>query len=233
MIGEIIRNFPQSVLDIYSRGAPEIVRGRATPGPVTIIQGRAVVVPPGSRELMRLPEGQRTKEAIRIFGNGPDIAALRVLDGEQPADELRYRGLFWEVSHVALWDHQGDFRDVMAVLKHRSHEVAAVYLGFASVVPADEAAVRALAMQYAANVRDATATRTWPAGQRLIYAAPSALAQPVEIRDIGAVPEDDVQLGFTAAPSPVSVGGVPYTVLSSVLIGDGATHTFAVREVAP
>ncbi len=90
-------------LTINRPGATVRVSGRASDGPATQTQVTASVQPASGRDLLRLPEGQRTKESRLVLTKG----------------ELRLRDYFdldgetFEVAHVKPW--MGDFYDAMVV----------------------------------------------------------------------------------------------------------------------
>ncbi len=233
MIGDIIANFPRGTFTRYRRVAQEFVRGRATPGSVTITTGlRAVCVPTTGRDLLRLPEGLRTKETKRVFAAVADFD-IRGLEGDAPPDELAYAGDFWEVATVSKWDEEGAFRDVLIQKKYRSPEQALAYFGPRASAPTLPAEIQALQMKHLTLGEDVTLFFEWPSGQPLIYAEPFISARPFDARTAGATPEDDEVLTFTQQPGTVTIASVPYVVHVSTQLGDGDVHTVAIREVLP
>lgn len=116
MIGSIIRGFPRTSFDISRPGAVVSVRGRDTAGAATVTSGvLGVVVPATPRDLVRLPEGLRARETLRILVPTAD-ADLRTGDdaGTMP-DEVILRGQRWEVGAVSSWNDAGGFLDVLVV----------------------------------------------------------------------------------------------------------------------
>lgn len=70
--------------------------------PATVVI-RASVQPAKERDLERLPEGQRTKGAIRVFSKDAIYTADE--GAGRRADRITHAGRHWEVATVDHWDH--------------------------------------------------------------------------------------------------------------------------------
>jgi hypothetical protein len=64
------------------------------------------VQPLGSRDLLRLPEGERSRERVKLY----TTTELRVATaGGSLSDRVVYRGATYEVESVEPWDELGGF----------------------------------------------------------------------------------------------------------------------------
>ena len=108
MIGDIIATFAVNVT-LRRRAAGTTTNGRHTLGAVTSSTIRAAVVPASGKDLLRLPEGSRTRETKRVF----TTTALQL----EPADEISYAGALYEVATVADWNDQGAYYDALMIRK--------------------------------------------------------------------------------------------------------------------
>jgi hypothetical protein len=95
---------------------------RPTPGTTTVgvyqegtpllFQVTGCMQPLGPRELMRLPEGERSRERLKFF----TTTELRVtIAGGPLCDRVTYRGASYEVESVEPWDELAGF--FVAVLR--------------------------------------------------------------------------------------------------------------------
>jgi hypothetical protein len=78
------------------------VKGRYTEGTPTTFEISAVVQPLGGRELLRLPEGEKTRERLVVFTTTP------LFSGDVP-DKLSIGADTWQVENVEDWQAHGGF----------------------------------------------------------------------------------------------------------------------------
>ena len=98
-------------VSVIRRAAGTNDEGMYRPGATTTLTLEPAVIHTASgRDMERLPEGQRTKEAIVILT--PE--ALRIgTPGGVMADRISHAGALWEVTHVEDWlSHAGYFRAI-------------------------------------------------------------------------------------------------------------------------
>lgn len=83
----------------YKKGAYH--KGRFRQGASVQLKIPAVVIPIKGQELLKLPEGQRTKEGIKVYTKDP----LKTADDTEKtsADILCLRGKDYEVQDVQQW----------------------------------------------------------------------------------------------------------------------------------
>lgn len=80
------------------------------PAPTTV-QVQAMIVPlVGSKQLQRLPEGLRSRDAIEVFS----VDALQVSAPEQRPDVITYNGRQYQVDVVDDWTAAGNFFHALA-----------------------------------------------------------------------------------------------------------------------
>lgn len=86
--------------------------GLPTAGAPTVVSGVAATVTPArGNDLLRVPEGRRNEEWIRIITRQALTAGDRLTGRE--ADRINWNGRTYEVEHTQRWD--GVFYDAMAV----------------------------------------------------------------------------------------------------------------------
>lgn len=85
-----------------TRGAPgQYVLGTWTPAATTDLTIKAHVQPASARELLILPEGERTKGAVRFYTTDPLQTASEYT--QTPADVVAFDGQLWQVQRVDPW----------------------------------------------------------------------------------------------------------------------------------
>ena len=72
-----------------------------------VISMRAIVQPATPRELMRLPEGDRTRETMLVHTKS-QLVTTTVKD-KKLADRMRYDSRTWEIVRCEDWSRQGNF----------------------------------------------------------------------------------------------------------------------------
>jgi hypothetical protein len=87
--------------------------GRYRPGTSSTFTISASVQPARGRDLLRLPEGQRTREVIAIF----TATALQTAaaPGGATADAITFQGSQYEVQTVEYWFQAGGFYKALAL----------------------------------------------------------------------------------------------------------------------
>ena len=78
--------------------------GRWTPGTPTTAPVLASVQPAGGKDLQRLPEGQRKRDAIAVWTESELIVADQYGTARQQSDRITYKGVVYECQHVEYFD---------------------------------------------------------------------------------------------------------------------------------
>lgn len=86
--------------------------GRYREGTPSTLSIRAVIQPVRGRDLLRLPEGQRTEEMIAIYTETELQTASA--PGGGTADVVSYRGKSYQVQTVEAWNELGNFYKAIA-----------------------------------------------------------------------------------------------------------------------
>lgn len=99
-------------LTVSRRGAGTLDHGRFTPATPTTFDIAASVQPVSGRDLLRLPEGLRTRELVAVFTGGD----LRTADEAAglAADRFVYGGRTYEVQTLEDWTQLGGYRKAIA-----------------------------------------------------------------------------------------------------------------------
>jgi hypothetical protein len=112
--GRAIRRF-RTPITVRRKGTGTYVNGRYVPsGTETVLTiNDAVVQPLSPKELQLLPEGFRTKAAIKVYSR----ELLRTADAEagHEADRIDYQAEVYEVHAVEDWDAHGGYRKAVAI----------------------------------------------------------------------------------------------------------------------
>jgi hypothetical protein len=101
------------VVTVARRATGSLAQGRYTPAsPTTFTIPDAVVSPATGRDLLRLPEGVRTREVLAILST----VELRTANehAATPADVVTYKGRAYEVQTVEDWTDNGGFWRALA-----------------------------------------------------------------------------------------------------------------------
>lgn len=104
---------PKAGLSVTRRAAGTRTDGFYTPGTASTVTIPIVSLQPISgRELMRMPEGWRTREPVRVFTKSPLQTAAEP-DGRSP-DTFSYNGATYEVQAVEDWTVHGGYYESVA-----------------------------------------------------------------------------------------------------------------------
>jgi len=97
----LIDNFVTDIINITRFEAGSLVKGKYVAGATNNFDIEAAVIPISGKELVLLPEGERTKEMIVIYS---DVELLTVNEKDfKKADRLSWRGKDYEIHKVEDW----------------------------------------------------------------------------------------------------------------------------------
>lgn len=117
--------FATDSIDITRFAAGSRVKGRYVKGAPTVTLGVFVSVQPAKpNEVLRLPEGQRTKEMLTIFSD-PSIQLSPVKEnGNISADRINWKGQDYEVAKVEDWTGKdiGHFKSLVVRIDVQENE---------------------------------------------------------------------------------------------------------------
>lgn len=101
MSSALINSFMTEVIKVQRFGVGEYVKGVYQPGDTTELEIPASVQPMKPNERLLLPEGQRTKEVVKIF----TVERLCTTDerGGTKADIITSKGRLFEIAGVDDW----------------------------------------------------------------------------------------------------------------------------------
>lgn len=107
-----IRRLGMRPVVVTRRGAPTTDKGRVTPSEPTTYSLNANVQPLSGRELLRLPEGLRSRETLAMWTDGD----LRTADESAGvlADRVAVNGRVYEIELVEDWEFHGGYRRFIA-----------------------------------------------------------------------------------------------------------------------
>lgn len=107
-----IRRLGVRPVTVTRRGAPTVTKGRVTPATPTTHSINANVQPLSGSELLRLPEGLRTRETVALWTDGD----LRTADESAGvlADTVTVSGRTYEIELVEDWQFHGGYRRFIA-----------------------------------------------------------------------------------------------------------------------
>lgn len=105
-----IRRLSKTVVTVTRTASPTLDHGRKIAGAKTTLDIRCSVQPLSDKELLNLPEGQRTKSKFKLFTD----TTLKVIDDP---DELTYEGIEYVVQGTTDWIGTTDFGRYLLVKK--------------------------------------------------------------------------------------------------------------------
>ena len=97
----LIANFQTDTIKINRFAVGEYVNGNYVPGAITEINISAVIIPLSGKDLLNLPEAQRTKEARRVYTDIQLFTADEV--DSKKADRFLHDGIYFEIQRVEKW----------------------------------------------------------------------------------------------------------------------------------
>lgn len=109
--GPILAAFGGNVT-LQRHAAGTRVNGDWVPGALTSSTLSAAVQPAGPRDLLKLPEGERTEEAIVLFTQQALIASE--VPGQLESDRIVYAGRTYRVRAVEDWTAQAQYAYAIA-----------------------------------------------------------------------------------------------------------------------
>lgn len=96
-----------STVTLERRAAGAFVNGTWVAGSLTTSSISAAVQPAGVRDLLKLPEGERTEETIAIFTIAPLIVSE--VAGAQEGDRIIYQGRTYRVRAIDDWSPHANY----------------------------------------------------------------------------------------------------------------------------
>lgn len=112
-LASTIRRLGGGPVTVTRRAAPTTDgHGRALQGATSTHSITANVQPATGRDLLRLPEGQRTREHIAIWTDG-DLRTANEHAGT-PADVVTWKGRTYEVQLIEPWSDLGGYVKAVA-----------------------------------------------------------------------------------------------------------------------
>lgn len=102
IIDSFATNGASALYQVTRRALVPPVRGRAMPPTTTTLEITASVQPASGRDLLRLPELQRSNETRVVFTASPLMIAAE--DVAFMSDLVAIDGRSWEVQHVESWE---------------------------------------------------------------------------------------------------------------------------------
>jgi hypothetical protein len=111
----MINIFSSPITVIRETKSGSYVRGIWTPGKASEFEIQATVEPLDGQDLLLIPEGERTKEMIRIYSE----LELKTADEAcaRKADVVRYQGKLYEVHKVKTWTQLIPHFETIAISK--------------------------------------------------------------------------------------------------------------------
>lgn len=107
-LGGSVRRLASSSALVVTRGSVgTTANGRYSPGPTSTLTIAGSVQPLNGKDLLRLPEGMRTRDLLAVFTE----TELRVVDAGAgtPPDVLTINGAAYEVEKVERWAELGGY----------------------------------------------------------------------------------------------------------------------------
>jgi len=106
-LSSVISDLASGTTYAVTRRAPATydADGRLVPGSTTALVITASIQPLEGRDLLRLPEGLRTKELLKIYSS----TQLFVQGAGQDPDTVIYQGFPYQVETAEQWGENGNF----------------------------------------------------------------------------------------------------------------------------
>jgi hypothetical protein len=104
-LSDAILSLSTGTYTVTRPGAGTWTNGVFVEGTASTFQIQASVQPASARDLLRLPEGERTSDVIAIY------TPTELRASSQPdrtlSDRITYRGALYELEHVEFWESGG------------------------------------------------------------------------------------------------------------------------------
>jgi hypothetical protein len=106
-----VRRLSTNTYTVTRLGEGSIVAGRYVDGASSTFEIIASIQPTNGRDLLRLPEGLRTKQLLSVWTDTP----LRTADAPSgpKADVITYQGRQFQVETVLDWAESGEYNKVI------------------------------------------------------------------------------------------------------------------------
>lgn len=109
-LSAVIRRLSKTIV-VVTRTAPgSFVKGRRVGGVQTTFEIRCSIQPLTDKELLLLPEGQRTQAKFKLYN--ASTATLKVVDDP---DHISYLGVEYEVQGTSDWGDTADYERYLLV----------------------------------------------------------------------------------------------------------------------
>jgi hypothetical protein len=106
-VSDVVAGFATETLNVTrASAAPTYVHGKLVPAASTTFPTAAHVQPSGGRDVLRLPEGQRSREVITVWSAADLVAAA---EGGPKGDRFTWNGNTYEVQVIKAWRAAGGF----------------------------------------------------------------------------------------------------------------------------
>lgn len=88
-------------LSVTRYAAGTYVAGKYVPGAASTVTALATVQPLGGNDIMRIPEGDRTRERRKLYS--ADLLYIERPATKNKADEVSIDGVAWQVESIETW----------------------------------------------------------------------------------------------------------------------------------
>lgn len=118
---DLIENFAEPIKIIRSKKGEIDDEGKILPGKKTELMILAAVQPFTMKEMENLPEGERSKQMIRLYTS--DVLKLSENESLKSADVVLYNGQCWEVQKTEVWPGGlGHYKSVAVLVQPKDVE---------------------------------------------------------------------------------------------------------------
>lgn len=111
-LADVVLHLASGTYTVTRQTGGSYVNGIWTPGGSSTFSIVASIQPTSGEDLVRLPEGVRTRELVTVFT--PTELQVKNAPAGTEADRIAYKGASYEVQTVEKWDEQGGFYRAVA-----------------------------------------------------------------------------------------------------------------------
>lgn len=115
-MSSVVALMSDAIITVDRSSPGSYVDGVWVPGTVTTFDTDASVQSPSSRDLLNVPENERTSFTRRIFSTTPLMTIDEV--NQTPADIITYNGRTFKLSSQYPWDANGYTEALIVEFKH-------------------------------------------------------------------------------------------------------------------